>query len=154
MSSPEQIFLSYLGSELHATQLSLSTMWIPPNPAFPQTLPIHPPCGLRLWQSSLGYLFLGCPSTVYPLHSLFALAPLTWSPICVDASLTLFCLWHPSLGPLAVPVPHSMDIYLAWTLQMTLGLNSSGRRGKGSGRGMVCLFSQGKQTEQLRWSGF
>lgn len=33
MSSPEQIFLSYLGSELHATQLSLSTMWIPPNPA-------------------------------------------------------------------------------------------------------------------------
>ena len=107
--------------------------------------------------SSLGYLFLGSPSAGHPLHSFFCFLTLTWSPICVDASLTLFCLQHLSLpiSPLAMHVSHSMDTYLAWPLQMTLGPNSSGRKGKGNVSRLVCLLlCWSKQTEQLRCSVF
>lgn len=119
----------------HCPQCGFLLIWL----MLPQTLPVIPHAGSgtdtlpRLPISGLS--LHRAPSSLFFLHTSF-----TWSPIGMDYSLILFCLQHPSLGPLGIPVLHSMDAYLAWTLRMTLGPKSSGRKGKGDRWGMVCLF--------------
>lgn len=109
MSSCEPIFLAHSGSELHATLLSLSPLWVPSNPAYALTgltrlSPIWPQALTLLSRPPLAGLSLHRATSSLS----FALAPLIWWPIYMDAPLILFCFQHPSLGPLAVPVPHSI----------------------------------------------
>lgn len=122
--------------------LPLSPIWIPSNLAHALTdLTRLSPKWAQVLTFLSGITLTGL-SLYWATSSLYFCSDTLFfcSPICVDALLTLFCFQYTNLRLLTASIPHSMVSYLAWTILVVLGLNSSGRKGKGSRRRTVCLF--------------